>query len=119
MRFKLIIAMVEVELTDAILDAARQAGATGSTLVNNARGEGLKKTHGIFGMEITAQRDMLLFLAEEHRSRDIMEAIARVGEFDETPGTGIAFQLDVEDAVGVKNQIKSLSDSADQSQTSS
>lgn len=43
MRFKLIVAMVEVELTDAILDAARQAGATGSTLVNNARGEGLKK----------------------------------------------------------------------------
>nr|WP_298058251.1 P-II family nitrogen regulator [uncultured Halomonas sp.] len=115
MRFKLIVAMVEDELTDAILKAARQAGSTGATIVNNARGEGLNKAHGFFGMEITAQRDMLLFLAEEHRSRHILEAIAQVGEFDETPGTGIAFQLDVEDAVGIKNQIKSLSEQADQS----
>lgn len=113
MRFKLIVAMVEGELTDAILEAARHAGSTGATVINNARGEGLNKTHGLFGMEITAQRDMLLFLAEEHRSRHILEAIARVGEFDETPGTGIAFQLDVEDAVGVKNQIKSLSNPVD------
>ncbi len=112
MRFKLIVAMVEDELTDSILEAARHAGSTGATVINNARGEGLNKAQGIFGMEITAQRDMLLFLAEEHRN--ILEAIAQVGEFDETPGTGIAFQLDVEDAVGVKNQIKSLSDSADQ-----
>ncbi|MCC5903848.1 MAG: P-II family nitrogen regulator [Halomonas sp.] len=110
MRFKLIVAMVEDELSDDILQAARDAGATGATVINNARGEGLKKARGIFGMEITAQRDVLLFLAEEHISRHILEAIQRVGEFDETPGTGIAFQIDVEDAVGVKHQIKSLSE---------
>ncbi|MDP3535796.1 P-II family nitrogen regulator [Halomonas sp. M1] len=114
MRFKLIVAMVEDELSDDILQAARDAGATGATVINNARGEGLKKARGIFGMEITAQRDVLLFLAEEHISRHILEAIQRVGEFDETPGTGIAFQIDVEDAVGVKHQIKSLSESLTQ-----
>ncbi|SBR49105.1 P-II family nitrogen regulator [Halomonas sp. HL-93] len=114
MRFKLIVAMVEDDLTNTLLDAARQAGATGSTVINNARGEGLNKALGIFGMEITAQRDMLLFLAEAHRSQHILEAIARVGEFDETPGTGIAFQLDVEEAVGVKHQIEALSDTKGQ-----
>lgn len=110
MRFKLIVALVEDELSDDILQAARDAGATGATVINNARGEGLKKARGIFGMEITGQRDVLLFLAEEHISRHILEAIAHVGEFDETSGTGIAFQLDVEDAVGVAHQIKSLSE---------
>lgn len=114
MRFKLIVAMVEDELSDDILQAARDAGATGATVINNARGEGLKKARGIFGMEITAQRDVLLFLAEEHISRHILEAIQQVGELDETPGTGIAFQIDVEDAVGVKHQIKSLSESLTQ-----
>ncbi|MFC7367775.1 MULTISPECIES: P-II family nitrogen regulator [Vreelandella] len=114
MRFKLIVALVEDELSDDILQAARDAGATGATVINNARGEGLKKARGIFGMEITAQRDVLLFLVEEHISRAILEAIARVGEFDETPGTGIAFQLDVEDAVGVAHQIKSISDTLNQ-----
>ncbi|MCL7928993.1 P-II family nitrogen regulator [Halomonas llamarensis] len=114
MRFKLIMALVDDERTDAILKAARDAGATGSTVINNARGEGLKKARGIFGMEINAQRDVLLFLVEEHISRAILEAIAEVGEFDETPGTGIAFQVDVEDAIGVNHQIKSLSDTVNQ-----
>jgi hypothetical protein len=31
-----------------------------------------------------------------------------MGELDETPGTGIAFQVDVEDAVGVAHQVKQL-----------
>ncbi|AYF34967.1 MAG: P-II family nitrogen regulator [Vreelandella alkaliphila] len=114
MRFKLIVALVEDELSDDILQAARDAGATGATVINNARGEGLKKARGIFGMEITAQRDVLLFLAEEHISRHILQAIADVGEFDETSGTGIAFQIDVEDALGVTHQIKSLSETLNQ-----
>ncbi len=48
-------------------------------------------------------------LVEEHLSRTILEIIARVGEFDEKPGAGIAFQIDVEDAVGVSHQIRELS----------
>lgn len=109
MRFKLILAFVDDDKTDKLLDAARKAGATGATIINNARGEGVKKSHGIFGLELTSQRDVLLFLVEEHHCRAILEKIAEVGEFDDTPGTGIALQMDVEDALGVKHQIESLS----------
>lgn len=109
MRFKLILAFVDDDKTDKLLDAARKAGATGSTIINNARGEGVKKSRGIFGLELTSQRDVLLFLVEEHHCRRILERIAEVGEFDDTPGTGIALQLDVEDALGVKHQIETLS----------
>jgi hypothetical protein len=49
-------------------------------------------------------------LAEEHLSREIMEQAATAGEFDETPGTGIAFQIDVEDAIGVRHQIAALTE---------
>lgn len=49
-----------------------------------------------------------MFLVEEHLSRSILENIATVGEFDEQPGTGIAIQLDVEDALGVAHQINEL-----------
>jgi hypothetical protein len=48
---------------------------------------------------------------EEHRARQILERIGEAGEFDETSGTGIAFQVDVEDAVGVAHQIKSIAPS--------
>ncbi len=109
MHFKLIIALVEDAKTDVILAAARDAGATGATVLNQARGEGLEQKRTFFGLALEAQRDMLLFLVEEHLSRSILETIARVGEFDDTPGTGIAFQLDVEDAVGVSQQIRKLS----------
>jgi predicted Rdx family selenoprotein len=51
---------------------------------------------------------MLLFLVEEHLSRDILERITDIGEFDTKPGTGIAFQIDVEDAVGVLTQERTL-----------
>jgi nitrogen regulatory protein PII len=109
MHFKLIVTLVEDAKTDSILRAAREAGATGATVVGQARGEGLEKPKTFFGLALEAQRDMLLFVVEEHLSRSILETIARVGEFDATPGTGIAFQLDVEDAVGVSHQIRWLS----------
>ena len=43
MHFKLIIAFVEDTRSDKVMDAARIAGATGATIISNARGEGLKK----------------------------------------------------------------------------
>ena len=69
----------------------------------------MKKTTTFLGLTLEAQRDVVLFLVEEHMSRSILECIAEMGEFDERPGTGIAVQLDVEDAVGVAHQVAKLS----------
>ncbi|QFI37865.1 P-II family nitrogen regulator [Moritella marina ATCC 15381] len=108
MHFKLIVAFVEAGITDGIMDAARSAGATGATIINNARGEGLKQSKTFFGLTLETQRDVLLFIVEEHLSRHILEEINKVGQFDEKPGSGIAVQIDVEDAVGVNHQISQL-----------
>lgn len=108
MHFKLLIALVEDDKTNAVLQAAREAGATGATVINQARGEGLQKAKTFFGLALETQRDMLLFLVEKHLARNILETIAEKGEFENKPGTGIAFQLDVEDAVGVTRQMKEL-----------
>lgn len=110
MHFKLIIALVEDDKTEAVMDAARETGATGATVITNARGEGLTQSKTFFGLTLETQRDVLLFMVEEHLSRTILEKIAKVGEFDEKPGTGIAFQIDVEDAVGVAQQVASLTE---------
>ncbi|PWI34409.1 transcriptional regulator [Vibrio albus] len=108
MRFKLIIAFVEDTKTDAVLDAARSAGATGATVINNARGEGLKQKKTFFGLTLDVQKDVLLFMVEEHLSRHILEKIRDVGEFDQESGQGIAIQIDIEDAVGVAHQVQTL-----------
>ncbi|MDJ0850674.1 MAG: P-II family nitrogen regulator [Myxococcota bacterium] len=108
MRFKLLVALVDDHRTEAVTEAAREAGATGCTVVTNARGEGLEKKRTFLGLSLETQRDVVLMLVEEHRARHILETISETGEFDTSPGTGIAFQIDVEDAVGVAHQVQSI-----------
>ncbi len=110
MHFKLIIIMCEDRRTQNVLDAARSAGATGCTILNQARGEGVAPSRTFLGLCIESQVEVIMLLAEEHMSREIMERVAVAGEFDETPGTGIAIQVDVEDAIGVRHQIEALAE---------
>ena len=108
MHFKLICTFVQDDKTDAVMAAARDKGATGATVINNARGEGLKTAKTFLGLTLETQRDVVMFLVEEHLAREILETIAEVGEFEARPGSGIAFQIDVEDAVGVTQQVAKL-----------
>ena len=110
MHFKLIIAFVEDTKTDLVLETARNSGAKGATVINNARGEGINKSKTFFGLTLDTQRDVLLFLVEEHLSRHTLEEIANAAEFDEKPGSGIAFKIDVEDAIGLTTQVKKLTE---------
>ena len=109
MRFKLIVAFINDSHTEQVMTAAREAGATGATVITSARGEGLQKSKSFMGLTLETQRDVLLFLVEEHMCRPILEHIAEVGEFDDKPGNGIAVLIDVQDAVGVAHQVELLS----------
>ena len=113
MHFKLIIIMVEDDRTRGVLDAAREAGATGCTVLNQSRGEGVNPAKTFLGLSIDSQVDVILMLAEEHLSRDIMETVAQAGEFENSSGAGIAFQIDVEDAIGVGHQIRALAETVE------
>lgn len=108
MRFKLIVVFVEDSKTEAVAEAAKEAGATGCTRIYSASGEGIEQAKTFFGLTLETQRDVLLLLVEEHRARQILEHIGAAGEFDDQPGTGIAFQVDVEDAIGVAHQAASI-----------
>jgi len=110
MHFKLIVALTEDKITDKILEAARKKGATGSTVINSARGEGLNVAKTFMGLSLETQRDVVLLLVEEHMCREILEAIAETGQFEANPGSGIAFSIDVEDAVGISHQAQKLSE---------
>ncbi len=110
MHFKLLVVFVDDEHTEDVIDAAREEGATGVTVVTNARGEGLVPNRTFFGLSLETHRDVLLLLVEERRSRLILERICEVGKFESEPGKGIAIQIDVEDAVGIAHQIERLSE---------
>lgn len=105
MRFKLILVFTEDDRVEAVLRAAREAGAT---VITSARGEGLKPEKTFFGLDLTRQRDVVLLVVEEHLSRSILEAIEKAARFDAEPGSGIALQVAIEDAVGLASQIRAL-----------
>ncbi|MCE2406661.1 MAG: P-II family nitrogen regulator [Pseudomonadales bacterium] len=110
---KLIVVIVSVDKTDELIETARKAGATGATVIHEVRGEGLKASKTFLGLDFSAVRDAILFVAADNSAQDIMNAIQESAGFDENPGSGIAFQLSIEDAVGLRSQMPYILESMD------
>ena len=108
MTFKLIVAFLPDDHLDEVLKAARAAGATGSTVITSARGEGLEPERRFLGLEVTSHRNLAFWLVDESVAVDVLARIASVGCFETERGAGIACQIDVEAAVGLMRQIKAL-----------
>lgn len=108
MEFKLILVFVDEDKTDAVITSARQQGATGATIITHARGEGLKKNRGLFGLEVLSPRDVVMVLVEARRADQVLEAVNTAGGLDESLDTGIAIQLDVDKALGLTQHILAL-----------
>jgi len=100
--------MVDDDITNTVIDAARNAGATGATTISSVRGEGLTPEKGFMGLELSAQRDVILFLVAGTQARKILESISTAGKFEEKPGAGLAFQIDIEDAIGLTTQLPKI-----------
>ena len=96
---ELVIAVVNQKYTDAAIDAARAAGATGATLfhtksINNA------KIEERMGTPLPEQTDSIFFLTTEEFKVKIMEAVRDVAGL-KTEGGAILFSLPVDEIVGI------------------
>ena len=103
MKFYLIVSTVKPDYTDDVVDAAKAAGATGVTIIP-ARGVGVHEAKTFFGLALEARTDVILFLLTEVSVDPVLEAISRAGEFQK-PGTGIAFVIPVDRAIGLDSQM--------------
>ena len=92
---KLIVSIVSSGKAKGIMRAARQAGATGGTLIK-AQGTGTKEDVKFFGISMFPEKDMLLIVAPPENTAAIFNAVNSQPVFQETGG-GIAFALDVTD----------------------
>lgn len=96
---ELVIAVVNTKYTDAAIEAARAAGATGATVfhtksINNERAE------GAIGTSINRETDSLFFLTTLEYKTQIMEAVRDAAGL-KTEGGAVIFSLPVDDLVGV------------------
>jgi nitrogen regulatory protein PII len=103
MAYKCIVAMVKPNLTDQVVTSAKDAGATGATVID-ASGTGAREAKTFFGLSLDIRTEVILFLVGEERVRTVLNAIREAGRFHE-PGTGIAFVLAVEAAIGFESQM--------------
>ncbi len=108
MNFKLITVLVSDDYTEKVIERAREMGATGATVITSGRGEGLEPQKTFLGLTLEGQVDVVLFIVEQKMSRKIMEAVAEVAGFDKESGSGVAMQLNIEDAVGLGTQLKTI-----------
>ncbi len=110
MELKLLVVIVDEEKSATVIDAAREAGATGATIINNARGHGSTSRKTFLGLNLEGRRDVILFLVSAERAAGILEAVCEAGQFEEEAGTGIALQLGMEAAVGLRHQLPKMED---------
>ncbi|MGF1637509.1 MAG: P-II family nitrogen regulator [Cyclobacteriaceae bacterium] len=106
----MILVSVKTHLTDQVVDASKEAGATGATIIA-ARGSGIHEAKSFFGLALEKQTDIIMMVVEEHTVDGILEAIKTAGKFHE-PGTGIALVMPIEHVIGLESQIEKFKEQA-------
>lgn len=102
MNYKAVIAMVKPDLTDRVVESAKQVGATGATIIP-ASGTGAREAKTFFGLSLDIRTDVVIFLVDNGIIEEVLAAIKEAGRFNE-PGTGIAFVMAVEQTAGFESQ---------------
>ena len=100
--YELIVCIVNDGFSEVVMDAARNVGARGGTVVN-ARGTANKQAENIFNIVIQPEKEMVMIVVPANIKQDVLHAIYQHAGLS-THGQGIAFSLPVDNIVGIKNQ---------------
>ena len=103
MSYQVIFAALKPDVTDAVIDAAKECGISGATIVSG-RGTGLHEAKTFLGLTLETQTDVLFFLTEAELVEPVIAAIEKAGRLDEH-GTGVVFTLPVDRVAGIKQEI--------------
>ena len=85
----LITCVVQKDLAEPILEAAKNAGAQGAT-ISYAQGTGVRERMGLLGVTVDEQKEVIRMVVSEEQSELIFEAMYLAGKMDK-PGKGIMF----------------------------
>ena len=84
---------------DLVMDAAREAGAYGGTVLH-ASGTGVNHAELFFGLALASEKDVTLIVTKTSQKNAIMKAVMEKAGM-ETPAQSIVFSLPVTDAAGL------------------
>lgn len=98
--YELVIVITNVGYSDMAMDAARDAGATGGTIIH-ARGTAKKETEDFLGISLATERDMIFIVTTAEEKNTIMTAIMENAGIDTKAGS-LVFSLPVTATAGFK-----------------
>ncbi len=99
--YDLIITIVNKAQAEIVVEASKQAGAEGGTIVYG-RGTGIREQAKLFGITIEPEKELILTLISRDLTDAVLESIVSKAELNK-PGKGIAFVLGVEKVVGINH----------------
>lgn len=98
---ELIICIVNTGFTDVVMDAARDKGARGGTVIHG-RGTASKEAEEFFHISIQPDKEMVMILVPSSIKDDVLHAVYQSAGL-KTAGQGIAFALPVTNVVGISS----------------
>lgn len=99
-KYELVVVLVNSGFSEVVMDAAREVGARGGTIVR-ARGTGTKDMEKRYNIVITPDKEMIMILVKDDIRDSMLSAIYKAAGLG-TDGQGIAFSLPVDNVVGIK-----------------
>ncbi len=99
---ELIVAIINKGFSEAVMDAARPAGAGGGTGIH-ARGAAPQEGSHFFGITIQPEKEMLLIVVDQEHKIPVMQAVTKAAGM-QTEGHGIVFSLPVTALMGISRK---------------
>jgi len=98
-KYELVVALINRGYTDLVMEAARQVGAPGGTVLNT-RGIGSQDVEQFLGISIQAEKEIVFLVTPTEKRQDVMLAISREAGL-KTPAKGVVLSLPVSHAIGL------------------
>ncbi len=98
-KHELILCIVNTGFSDIVMDAAKEVGARGGTVLH-ARGTANKEAEEFFHITIQPDKEIVMILVDAQIKDAVLHAIYRSAGL-KTDGQGIAFSMPVNHVVGL------------------
>ena len=99
---EVIFCIVNSGYSEAVMDAAKKAGARGGTIIN-ARGTAGKEAETFFHITIQPEKEIVMILVPTQIKDDVLHALYNEVGLD-SAGQGIAFSAPVDSVVGLASE---------------
>ena len=101
MNYEVVLCIVNAGYSDIVMDAAREVGARGGTIIN-ARGTANKEAEQFFQITIQPDKEIVMILVPADIKDKVLHALYTSAGL-KTAGQGIAFSMAVDHVVGLSD----------------